>query len=215
VLIGILVANVRTQSAPPSQLNLSIIKNRNVIALAIGSFVFFTGYWVLALYAYGYGLSIGLSDYEAGYVYSMIALPGIISTMISGYMMNLLGTKKVLVGSVAIYSVLLLIFSVARGFWFLLAVAFLMGFFRFIITPSLSTMFTIVGGERETASVAGVVNLLTQGGGIIGPLIAASLISKMGFGYMWLFAVAVSVASILCYSQLTLDRPFAHTLGPT
>jgi MFS family permease len=119
--------------------------------------------------------------------------------------MNWLGTKKALVGSVTIYSILLFGFSIVRGFWVLLAVALLMGFFRFIVTPSLSTMFSIIGGEKETASVTGVANLTAQASGITGPLLAASLVSKIGFGYMWLFAVVISAASVLFYSRIRVD----------
>ncbi|MGC8543592.1 MAG: MFS transporter, partial [Vulcanisaeta sp.] len=77
-----------------SSLNFRLLRNSDVIVISLSGFLFFMSYWTITLYAYKYFLSIGLNEYVAGLTYSLLALLGIPSTLIAGYVIRSLGVRN-------------------------------------------------------------------------------------------------------------------------
>jgi len=54
-VIAVLVGTTNIRSSPSPRFNFSVLRERNVMLLAAGGFMFYLGYWILALYAYEFG----------------------------------------------------------------------------------------------------------------------------------------------------------------
>jgi len=204
LLLGILMVYSTNLKTTQEKLDFLVFKDRNVILLAAAGFVFFFAYWLLTLYSYSYLLTLELSKIEAGVVYSMLAVAGLPSTMVSGHIMRRIGAKRTLSISVVIYAFLLLLFSLSRNIWSLIIVACVMGFFRFIITPSSTTVSALVGAKRggKTGSVNGITNFFSQASGTVGPLTASFLIQNLGYQAVWFTAFGLSVLASVLYSRV-------------
>jgi len=201
-LIGILFLFVKEKGKSQEKLDLSVIREKNVILLASGEFLFFLGFWTLALYGYLYLVSVGLTRVEAGLVYSMLAVAGLLSSPISGYVMNRFGTRNSLSGSAIMYAASLLVFSFARSFLVLLFLAAIIGFFRFIVTPSVVAAASIIGSSKKTGSVTGITNFFAQASGAVSPPIAAVIIQKIDYGTLWFAAAGLAVVASAVFYRM-------------
>ncbi|MDT7869527.1 MAG: MFS transporter [Thermoproteus sp.] len=168
------------------------------VASAAG-FMFFAAYWIVALYAYRYFLSIGLNGYYAGLAYSATALLGVPATVVAGYIIRRIGVKRTLVAFEGIYGALVMALAAGPAAVFPDAAA--MGFVRFVITPANSTAVSKIGG-RSAGTAAGVANLFWQLSGAVSPPMASAVVAALGFKALWIFAGALSVASAAVYQAL-------------
>lgn len=180
--------------------DLTVLKNPNTLVISLSGFLFFLSYWVITLYAYKYFLTLGFNDYLAGLAYSLLALLGIPSTVIAGYIISRLNVKNTLVIFEAIYGVLTILLGLLTGVG-LITVAAAMGFVRFIITPANSTAVSLIGRERA-GSVTGLANLFWQLSGAVAPGIAAYLLLSLNYRYLWLFSGLAILMSALMYQLL-------------
>ena len=206
LLLGLLIFVTGNLKTNREKVDILIFKDRNVILLASAGFVFFFAYWLLALYSYLYLLTLHLSKIEAGVVYSMLALAGLPSTLVSGHIMRRFGPKLTLSVSVVTYAFLLLLFSFCNDIWTLMAVSCAMGFFRFIITPASTSVAALVGALRgeEVGSVNGITNFFSQASGTVGPLVASFLILSFGYNTVWVAAFAFSFLAAVLYSLVKI-----------
>ena len=202
LVIAALVFSTGQSRVVREKIDFLVIRDPNVILLSVGGFAFYFAYWLLALYAYLYLLTLGLSNTEAGLVYSMLAVAGLPSTVISGHIMRRIGAKWTLSSSVVIYASLLLVFSFIKSIYGLLLVATVMGFFRFMITPAGTTVASLVGGPEKTGSVNGMTNFFAQASGAVGPLAASVIIERLGYNAVWFLAFGLSVLAAFMFARL-------------
>ncbi len=194
---------LRKRRSDHSRINYSLFRNRNIILISTGGFIFFLSYWSLTLYAYKYFVSTGINGYTAGIIYSSMAIAGLFSTVISGYLMKRIGLKNTVVISLAIYGSLMLPFSLLHGAEIFLIDALFMGFFRFIITPGNSSLITAIGKE-DAGSASGIANLFWQASGIAGPVFSSAIIHLAGFRYLWIILFAAVLLSSAFYILIKL-----------
>lgn len=166
-----------------------VAKNRNVIIVSFSGFLFFLSYWIITLYAYKYFLTLGMNSYIAGLTYSMLALAGIPSTVIAGYIIIKIGIKNSLAFFEGIYGLLTFYLSLIQIF----IIASIMGFVRFIITPANSSAVSVID-RKNAGSVSGFANF-----GILAPLIASIIITSLGFKLLWLFSGFIIILSSTIY----------------
>ncbi|WP_460173361.1 MFS transporter [Vulcanisaeta sp. JCM 14467] len=183
-------------------LNLGLLRNSDVIVVSLSGFLFFMSYWTITLYAYKYFLSLGLNDYVAGFTYSLLALLGIPSTLVAGYIIRGLGVRGTLSLFEAIYGVLTILLSVVTRELPLMLLAAAMGFVRFVITPANSTAVSKIGGELA-GSVTGIANLFWQLSGAVAPAVASIVLTRFGYQFLWIVMGAVIITSAVIY-QLAL-----------
>nr|WP_069806813.1 MFS transporter [Vulcanisaeta thermophila] len=178
----------------------SVFRNANALVVSFSGFLFFLSYWIITLYAYKYFLTLGLNDYLAGFAYSLLALAGIPSTIIAGYIIRRLGVKNTLVIFEAAYGILTILLSLPLGAWVITVAAF-MGFVRFVITPANSTAVSLIGGERA-GSTSGMANFFWQLSGAVAPGIAAYVLLTLNYKYLWLISGIVIIISAIIYQFL-------------
>ena len=177
-----------------------LITDRNVITVSISGFLFFLSYWIITLYAYKYFIYIGLNDYIAGFAYSLLALAGIPSTIIAGYIIRRVGIRVTLSLFEFLYGFLTSTFSFVTFSLGIMIVSTLMGFIRFVITPANSTAVSMIGGKKA-GSVTGFANLFWQSSGVVAPIIASFIILQSYF-YLWIFCGVTIIVSSLLYFKL-------------
>ncbi|BDR92668.1 MFS transporter [Vulcanisaeta souniana] len=186
-------------------LNLRLLRNRDVIVVSLSGFLFFMSYWAITLYAYKYFLSIGLSDYVAGLAYSLLALLGVPSTLIAGYIIRRLGVKGTLWIFEAIYGVLTMMLAVVTREIPLMILASLMGFIRFVITPANSTAVSRIGREMA-GSVTGLANLFWQLSGTVAPAAASLILTRMNYQALWIIMGIIIMLSAVMYQLMLKVR---------
>ncbi|WP_292320253.1 MFS transporter [Caldisphaera sp.] len=181
-----------------------IVKDRNVIIISLAGFLFFLSYWSITLYAYKYFISLGISSYTSGYLYSLLALAGLPATIIAGYVIRKIGVKISLVLFEFLYGVLTMLLSIFFRPDLLAFIATLMGFVRFVITPANSTAVSFVGKEKA-GSVSGFANFFWQSSGIFSPIISQYIILNLSYKDLWIFSgLIIIISSILYYVFLKI-----------
>jgi MFS family permease len=183
----------------------TIIRDKNVIMLSIGGFLFFLSYWSIALFLYKYLLDVLYNPYISGVIYSLTALPGIFSTIISGRIINTLGVRKVFILFIATYGILTISISFTYFAIFLGIIASLMGLIRFVITPANSTAVAQIGKEHS-GSVTGFANFFWQSSGILSSSLSALIISSISFRYLWIFMGIITLISVFFYSLIKVTQ---------
>ncbi|BAB67573.1 MFS transporter [Sulfurisphaera tokodaii] len=178
-----------------------IVKDKNVIIISLAGFLFFLAYWIITLYAYKYFLFIGLNDYLAGIAYSLLALAGIPSTIIAGYIIRSLGVKITLSLFELFYGTLTFSLSFLTLPIYIMTISSIMGFVRFVITPANSTAVSLIGGNKA-GSVTGFANFFWQSSGIIAPIVASFIILSMGYFSLWIISGLIIMISSLIYFSL-------------
>ncbi|QKQ99767.1 MFS transporter [Metallosphaera tengchongensis] len=183
-----------------------IIKfNRDVTILSFSGFLFFSSYWIITLYSYKYFLLIFNNPYLAGISYSLLALTGIPSTLISGRFINRLGVKRTLMVFELAYGILIVGIAFLHEPLVVFVIASLMGFIRFVITPANSTAVSLVGGNKS-GSVAGTVNLFWQSSGISSPVLASIILGYSNYFVLWLFSALLVIGSAIGYISLKIKN---------
>jgi Arabinose efflux permease len=186
------------------RVKIKYVVNRRIILFTLSGFLFFLGYWTLVLYSYRYLILLGLSDYQSSLVYSSLAIAGIISTVLSGKILSRVGPIRSLTLSSLMYSFLFLPFIFSRNFLVLTASSLSMGFFRFLITSSISSSLYDIARENIGGAI-GFSNFAWQFSAVIAPMIASSLLSLYSYQTMWI------VNSFFSFSSFALFLLFERT----
>ncbi|MGC8606732.1 MAG: MFS transporter [Vulcanisaeta sp.] len=181
-----------------STFDLRLLRNSDVVVVSLSGFLFFMSYWAITLYAYKYFLTIGLNRYVAGFTYSLLALFGVFSTMIAGYVIRSIGVKGTLSIFEAIYGILTIMLAVVTRELPLMVLAAVMGFIRFIITPANSTAVSKIGREMA-GSAAGIANLFWQLSGAVAPVVASFILTRANYQFLWVVMGIVIIISAVIY----------------
>ncbi|MGC8970009.1 MAG: MFS transporter [Conexivisphaera sp.] len=184
------------------RLNLRVLASRSVALLALGGFLFYYAYWTFAFYAYDYLRSIGMSGILAGEIYSLTAVAGLASTVLAGYLIGRMGLWRAFLLAIPLYGLTVLGFALLRAPLWLAVVAVAMGFFRFMMTPSNSTLASLVGGPGMAGSVTGAANFFWQLSGVVAGSVAPLIFVPFGYFALWVSVTAVVFASLVPYLML-------------
>ena len=188
------------QAEKPS---LSFMVNRNSLLAALGGFAFFLPYWAITFYAFEYFITIGMTAFAAGLAFAFLALAGIPSTLLSGFVMNRLGIRRSALVSLVVYGAAFFFLAAFQNLYVILGVALVMGFFRFLVTPINAAIVSAVG-ESRAGHVTGFANLFWQCGGIVGPVVAAVLTDAFGYAVEWCVMGVIVFAAALIYAQIRI-----------
>lgn len=186
------------------KIDFAVIKDKNVLLISFGGFLYFSSYWAIMLYAYKYFVSIGINSINAGFLFSGMAVVGLFSTAISGFIVKKLKLKFSVIFAISLYSLLTALLTFTHSYSILLFIVCAMGFVRFIITPLTANILMIIGKEN-VGSVTGISNVFWQLSGILGPLLSSIFINTFGFKFFWLVMGIIIILSIPFYSLIKID----------
>ena len=187
----------------PQRPSLRFLVNRNALLVALGGFAFFLPYWAVTLFAFDYFIAIGITAYPAGIAVAFLAVAGIPSTLVSGFVMNRLGIRRAAVLSLLVYGLAFFFLAAFQDFVVILVVALAMGFFRFLVTPMNAAIVSVVGEDRA-GHVTGFANLFWQASGIVAPVLAALLIDAFGYAVSWAVMGAIVFVAVVLYAQIRI-----------
>jgi len=204
ITIAFMALPLRTKGKP-RKIEFKVLKERNVILLSLGGLIFFLTYWSITLYAFKYFISIGINPVWAGLIFSTMAISGLFSSPLSGFIVNRMGLKRSIVLSITFYGILVLIFSLVMNPITLIIVSLLMGFFRFLITPSNSNLIIVIGKDRS-ASISGISNMFWQSSGIIGPVLSSMIIFLFGFRSLWVIFSFITFMAAYVYRSISITE---------
>lgn len=199
-VVSLLYLTVKVESVKGGS-KFETIRDRSVLTVSFAGFLFFLSYWIITLYAYKYFLYIGLNAYVAGFAYSLLALAGIPSTILAGYIIRKIGVKNTLSLFEGIYGILTLSLSLIISPIGIMVTSALMGFVRFVITPANSSAVSLIGKDKA-GSVSGFANFFWQSSGIIALILASYIILNFSYFILWLIAGGVIIISAILYYAL-------------
>jgi MFS family permease len=194
VIGGILIALFMRSNADPSQSKDSLLSGFKVIfghkylMLTAGAGFFLM--WLqlgMATWANAYIKNIGYTVGEAGIVMTWYGLGGVLSPLISGFISDRVGNRKLII---VVGFVLTVPITVAFGYqtslMMLAILAFCGGFFSYLANPQLTTLISNYAGNQWAATANGVSNSIFQLASLLSPLIIGAVIDWTGhFGFVW------------------------------
>ena len=181
--------------------------------LFIAQFGFHTCAVSAAVYLFPLWMAHDLS-WQAREVGLFFGLVGLVMVMtqgnLLGHMTDRFGPLRVLRGAALCFSVSLALSSVASGEWFMGALGLMVFSAATLCLPILNTIASHLVGPASRGRFFGITASSAALGRIVGPLIAAMLLSEGGFSAAWMGTSAVVLMVVVW--AFTLGRQLPTTL---
>ena len=117
-------------------------------------------YLVVMIHLFGHAQTSGLSDEQAAFVLTMVALGSLIGKPIVGYMADVIGTRTTLWISLALQAAAMLIFSAAASLWVFLLAATLQGLGYSALSSMRTYVLSTNLGTRSLGTTLGALRYL-------------------------------------------------------
>ena len=159
-----------------------LLRDRNVILLALTGFAAFWGtwgfaFWANALMVRGYGLTA----VEAGFVMSLVGVAAILGKPLIGFLSDWWGRPKWLaIGTLALFAAMLLVFGTLSNKVAFQIAAPLLGIGAFVYSPLLAVMVAEAAGVALAGSATGLTAGFWQLGSVIVPLVVGFVFQSTG-----------------------------------
>lgn len=148
---------------------------------------------------------------EVGLFFGLVGLVMVITQgNLLGRMTDRFGSLRVLRGAALCFSVSLALSSVASGEWFMGALGLMVFSAATLCLPILNTIASHLVGPASRGRFFGITASSAALGRIVGPLIAAMLLSQGGFSAAWMGTSAVVLMVVVW--AFTLGRQLPTTL---
>ena len=181
--------------------------------LFIAQFGFHTCAVSAAVYLFPLWMAHDLS-WQAREVGLFFGLVGLVMVMTQGNLLGRMtdrfGPLRVLRGAALCFSMSLALSSVASGEWFMGALGLMVFSAATLCLPILNTIASHLVGPAARGRFFGITASSAALGRIVGPLIAAMLLSHGGFSAAWMGTSAVVLMVVVC--AFTLGRQLPTTL---
>lgn len=214
VILGIAIYFlVKTSDQPKGEKSMLagikvILGNRNILLTAIAGFCLM---WVelgTATWANAYIKKLGFSIADAGMVMIAYGIGGVIAPMVSGYISDKIGNRKLLL---IISYILIIPLTVYFGYQttisMLSIVGFLFGFCSYLANPQLTVLISEYAGREWAATANGFSNFVFQLASMIGPMILGWSIDSTGnFNTVWYMMAAGPLVGIFVLLAIGKDK---------
>lgn len=208
VVIGVLAALVlrdRPAAAPAPAATppaWPLLRNPTMILLGLAGFGGFWGTWGFAFWANALLIrQHGLSAVEAGGIVSLMGVAAIVGKPAFGWLSDRLGgrPKWIVVGSYALFAVMLVVFGTLDSRLAFQVAAPLLGLGAFVYSPLLAVLVAEVAGSALAGSATGLTAGFWQLGSVAVPLVVGAVFQATGsFMAAFLVLAAGPVLGIAC-----------------
>lgn len=184
--------------------------------LFIAQFAFHTCAVSAAVYLFPLWMAHDLSwqAREVGLFFGLVGLVMVITQgNLLGRMTDRFGSLRVLRGAALCFSVSLALSSVASGEWFMGALGLMVFSAATLCLPILNTIASHLVGPAARGRFFGITASSAALGRIVGPLIAAMLLSQGGFSAAWMGTSAVVLMVVVWAFTLGRQLPTALPEG--
>ena len=164
----------------------------------------------ISVAAPGISKELELTASQMGYVFAVFALAYAVFEIPSGWLGDKIGQRKALTRIVACWSLFTILTGAVRGFWTLLIVRFIFGGAEAGAFPNLSRGLARWFPRSERARANGVMWMGARIGGALAPLLAAFLIARTGWRWMFVIFGAVGVIWCVVFWRWFRDDPAEH-----
>ncbi|MGI4812725.1 MAG: MFS transporter [Janthinobacterium lividum] len=167
-------ANTRAVARAPGSVVGQLLRNRNLVLLAIAGFGGDWGLWGFSFLVNAFMVkSQGLSPVVAGFVTMIFGLTAILANPLGGILSDWFRgmRKRVAAGFFLMFAVLLVIFGNLHGVVALRIGAFLLGIAAFSWGAVALTMISEAAPRAHVAAASGLSNAVWQAGGLAVPLV--------------------------------------------
>jgi len=133
---------------------------------------------------------------QAAWVLSAYAAGNAILIFPSGRWNDTLGRKPLLIIGMATLAVTYFVFPLSREMWMALAIMFVAGAGSALVNPGQQAVLADVLAQRPGGNVVAAYSMVSDLGGVIGPLLAGAVVDAAGFG--WAFALTAALLALAC-----------------
>ncbi|HSX39157.1 MAG TPA: MFS transporter [Candidatus Saccharimonadales bacterium] len=172
-----------------------MLKNKNLLIIALIALVNMLGYGIIIPILYAYSKKFGLSDFQNGLLFAIFSVCQFISTPIIGRMSDKYGRKPLLLISIIGTAVSFFVMAFAPNFWFLFLARALDG----LTAGNIPVAFAVISDSTEPkdrAKAFGLVGSALSFGFIFGPAISALTVG-FGQGIPFIIAGLVTVVAVI------------------
>lgn len=131
---------------------------------------------------------------QAAWVLSAYAAGNAVLIFPSGRWNDTIGRKPLLITGTAVLTVTYFAFPASPGMWAALAVMFVAGAGSALVNPGQQAVLADVLAQRPGGNVVAAYSMLSDLGGVLGPLIAGAVVDAAGFG--WAFALTAALLAV-------------------
>lgn len=153
---------------------------------------------------------LGLTSIQMGYVFAVFALAYAIFEIPAGWLGDRIGQRKVLTRIVACWSLFTILTGVVRGYWALMLTRFVFGAAEAGAFPNLSRALARWFPRTERARANGVMWMGARLGGSLAPILAAWLITGIGWRTTFALFGLTGVVWCLVFWPWFRDDPADH-----
>lgn len=205
VILGIAIYfMVKTSDQPKGEKSMFagirvVLSNKNILLTSAAGFCLM---WVelgTATWANAYIKKLGFSIADAGMVMIFYGIGGVVAPMVSGYISDKIGNRKLLL---IISYILIIPLTVYFGYQttinMLSIVGFLFGFCSYLANPQLTVLISEFAGKEWAATANGFSNFIFQMASMVGPLLLGWSIDTTGsFNTVWYMMAAGPLVGII------------------
>ena len=142
-----------------------------------------------------YLTDLGHSQTKAGIAWSMVMWVMVLGKLVFGPVADRWGPKNAMAGACALFCVSILLVTVAMPYWIAIVFASIYGF----ASGAPLTIYPLLTagnlGTRNFGAIYGILNIMSNLGGAIGPVVAAAVFDHRGT-YLPVFFVFVALALV-------------------
>lgn len=178
------------------KLSLNSIIAKEALVPAVILFFFSLSYSNINAFLILYGEDRGMNTSEIGLFFTVYALALLVSRPMIGKMTDRLGFVKVLIPGMCMFAASFFIISIATNIPMLLTAALVNAFGFGASQPAVQALcMKLVPQERRGAG-SSTSYLGNDGGQLLGPLVAGSVVESMGYSTMWRVMIIPIVAAL-------------------
>lgn len=160
---------------------------------------------IIIVHIVPHAIDIGLSNRQAAGVLSTIGAVSMLGRFISGWAIDRIGSKAVMLSCFAILISVLLWLQIADSLWMLYLFASVYGLAHGGFFTAISPIVAEIFGIASHGAIFGLVVFSGTAGGSVGPIVAGQLFDSMG-SYSVVFQM-ITVLSVISLGLIVLVKP--------
>ncbi|MDP3963756.1 MAG: MFS transporter [bacterium] len=185
---------------------ISMLKNRNLLIIALIAMVNMLGYGIIIPLLYGYSKKFGLSDFENGLLFASFSICQFIATPIIGRLSDRYGRRPMLLVSIAGTAVSFFMMAFAPNVLFLFLARMLDGF----TAGNIPVAFAVISDSTKPEDRAGAFGLIGAAfsfGFIFGPAVASFTVGLHQSLPFIIAGVITVIAAVITAAYLPETNP--------
>ncbi|MFC7765523.1 MFS transporter [Leucobacter soli] len=128
----------------------------------------------------------------------------------SGRWTDTVGRRPLLITGMSILAVAYFAFPASPGMWAAMAIMFVAGAGSALVNPGQQAVLADVLAQRPGGNVVAAYSMVSDLGGVLGPLVAGAVVDLAGFGWAFALSAGLLVVAMIAWAAV----PDSRRLGP-